>query len=101
MTNQNLRTDLILGQKAAFAMAALLTGITSYVSLLGMEKGILAVIFGVLALKAAPAPRLVERRGWAWTGVLLGAGMIVLVPVLLLLFQDQVRELITALEKLQ
>ncbi len=101
MTNQETRTDLVLGQRAAFAMAALLTGITCYVSLLGMEKGILAVIFGILALRSLPAPRLVERRAWAWAGVALGVGVIVLVPVLLLVFHDRVGELIAALENLQ
>ena len=56
------RNDLVLGQRMAFAAAALLMGIASYVSLLGMEKGLLAVTFAVLALKSGPEPRLEQRR---------------------------------------
>jgi hypothetical protein len=46
----------ILGQKYAFATASLILGISSFVSLLGLEKAILAIVFGWLALRATPAP---------------------------------------------
>ena len=72
----------VLGQKYAFATASLLLGIASFLSLLGLEKGILAVIFGVLALKAQPLPLLAARRAWAKTGVVLGAIHVALVLVI-------------------
>ena len=52
----------LVGRKYAFATASLLLGIASCVSLLGFEKGILAVIFGILALRAQPQPALAARR---------------------------------------
>jgi hypothetical protein len=68
-TNQ----QAVLGQKHAFATASLLLGIASFISLLGLEKGVLAMIFGLMALKAQPSPCLTKRRGWAKAGVVLGA----------------------------
>jgi tellurite resistance protein TehA-like permease len=96
-----LEQPFVLGQRFAFATAALLVGIGSYVSLLGMEKGILAILFAILALKSSPAPRLTERRAWAYIGLALGATMILLVPTMLLLYRERVGELIAALERLQ
>jgi hypothetical protein len=73
----------VLGQKFAFASASLLLGIASYISLLGLEKGILAVIFGILALKARPLPSLDRRRAWGKVGIALGAFHLALVLVVL------------------
>jgi hypothetical protein len=74
----------VLGRKYAFATASLLLGIASFISLLGLEKGILAVIFGMLALRAQPLPALAPRRSWAKTGVALGAIYLALVLVIML-----------------
>ena len=43
----------VLGQKYAFATASLLLGIASFISLLGVEKGILAIVFGSIAFGMA------------------------------------------------
>jgi hypothetical protein len=77
VTNEN--ESAVLGQKYAFATAALLLGIASYISLLGMEKAILAMVFAWLALKAAPAPMLTSRRNWGRAGAVLGAVHVALV----------------------
>jgi hypothetical protein len=58
----------ILGQKYAFATASLILGISSFVSLLGLEKAILAIVFGWLALRRdartdfAAAPHVGKNR---------------------------------------
>ena len=93
--------EFIAGQKLAFATAALLLGIASFISLLGVEKGILAIAFACMALRTRPAPRLEARRGWAVTGLVLGAIFVILVPTVVLIFHERVVELIEALEKLQ
>ncbi len=92
------KSEFVLGQKLAFATAALLLGIASFVSLLGMEKGILAIAFACLALRSKVEPRLEQRRGWAKTGLVLGTIMVILVPTMLLLFHDRVAAVIEALE---
>ena len=91
----------VLGQKYAYATASLLVGIASFVQLLGLERAILAVVFGWLALKKSPAPQLTERRTWAKVGIVLGIAMIVIVPTFLVIYSDRVKDLIEALEALQ
>ena len=66
---QETQAGVVLGQRYAYATVSLVLGITCYTHFLGMEKAILAIIFGILALKANPAPPLQERRAWAKTGI--------------------------------
>jgi len=97
---QEGQDEYVLGQKLAFATASLLLGIASFVSLLGMEKGILAIAFACLALKNDSKPRLAQRRGWAKAGLVLGILIVLIVPTMLLIFRDRVAALVEALEKL-
>ena len=83
--DQQLNEQAVHGQKYAFATASLLLGIASFISLLGVEKGILAILFGVLALRAQPLPALAKRRAWSKAGIALGALHIALVVVIVLL----------------
>lgn len=100
MLENQTKESLILGQKYAFATAALILGIVSFVNLLGLEKPILAIIFGWLALRATPAPPLTEHRGWAKAGVVLGTIVLIVVPVLIILNFNQLREFVQILSKL-
>ena len=100
MVENQTRNSLILGQKYAFATASLILGIFSFINLLGLEKPILAIIFGWLALRAAPEPRLTEHRVWAKTGVVLGSIVLVVVPTLIILNLDRLREFVDVLSKL-
>ncbi len=100
MMDNQTRESLILGQKYAFATASLVLGICSFVNLLGLEKPILALVFGWLALRAKPAPQLTKHRVWAKTGVTLGTIVLIIVPVLIIINFHQLRELIELLSKL-
>ena len=100
MVENQTRNSLILGQKYAFATVSLILGIFSFVNLLGLEKPILAIIFGWLALRTKPAPQLTEHRVWAKTGVVLGSIVLVVVPTLIILNLDRLREFIEVLSKL-
>ena len=100
MINNQTRESLILGQKYAFATASLILGICCFVNLLGLDKPILAIVFGWLALRAKPEPPLKEHRVWAKTGVTLGTIVLILVPLIIILNFDRVRELIELLSKL-
>lgn len=91
--------ELILGQKYAYATAALIAGIACFTNILGLEKAVLAIIFARLALKSSPPPVLRDRRGWAITGMSLGIGVLVLLPTILLLNFDRIRIMIDALIK--
>jgi len=100
MQENQTRESLILGQKYAFATASLILGICSFVNLLGLEKPILAIIFGWLALRTKPAPQLTEHRVWAKAGVTLGIIILIVVPTLIILNFDRLREFVEVLSKL-
>ena len=56
-----------------FAIAALTLGILSFVQLAGFEKGIAAIVFGILSLKRIAAPQSSARgEGLAAAGIVLG-----------------------------
>ena len=90
----------ILGQKYAFATVSLIMGIACFVSLLGMEKAILAIVFGWLALRGTPEPALKEHRAWAKAGLVLGILPLVIVPVLLIVNFERVQQIIDVFSKL-
>lgn len=100
MSESQTKESLILGQKYAFATASLILGICSFVNLLGLEKPILAIIFGWLALRSQPEPQLTEHRVWAKAGVALGTIILIVVPILIILNFDRLREFIEVLSKL-
>ena len=98
---QQDRANVVLGQKYAYATAALMLGIASFVNLLGMEKAILAIIFARLALRSDPPPALKNRREWGQTGLVLGVLQVVLISVLIIIFRDELREVLHLLLRLQ
>ncbi len=91
---------LILGQKYAFATVSLVLGIFCFVNLLGLEKPILAIIFGWLALRSVPEPKLTQHRIWAKVGVVLGTIVLILLPVLIIINFDRLREFVEILSRL-
>src|SRR5215510_8195223 len=98
LTTEN-QTHAILGQKYAYATAALILGIACFVNLVGMEKAILAIVFARLALKGTPAPALIVHRAWAKTGLVLGTALLVIVPTIIILNLDRLRTLIEVLQR--
>ena len=93
------QNDLIRGQRLAFAGASLALGICSFISLLGVEKAILAIVFGVLALRNAPGRPMAHGR--ARLGIVLGGLQIALVLALLVVFHDDVMRFFESMERLQ
>ncbi|MFZ0060631.1 MAG: hypothetical protein WAL47_01185 [Pyrinomonadaceae bacterium] len=98
--NQEIQAHVVLGQKYAYATISLILGLACFINLAGLEKALLAVIFGWLALKATPAPVLKARRVWAKTGVVLGTLVLILIPTIILLNLDRLRVFVDALTKL-
>ena len=100
VSNHDSQSQIVLGQKYAYATVSLVLGLACFVSLIGLEKAILAVVFGWMALKSAPAPALKARRVWAKTGVVLGTLVLIVVPTIIILNFDRLRVIIEALTKL-
>lgn len=69
-------------RKSSWAIASVIIGIVSFVQLLGIEKAILSVIFGVLALKEIERESSVSGRKIAYWGISLGVLYIVIIAVL-------------------
>ncbi len=88
------------GQKVAFATASLILGIASCIHMLGIEKAILAVVFGCLALKGKGGLKAGRERTWATVGIVLGIITMVIVPTGLILFWPKVKTIVEAIEKL-
>lgn len=100
MSETDKKQALILGQKYAFATVSLILGIFCFINLLGLEKPILAIIFGWLALRTTPEPRLTQHRIWAQVGVVLSAIVLIVVPLLIFMNYDRLREFIDILSRL-
>lgn len=100
MNEIETKNSLILGQKYAYATVSLILGISCFVNFLGLEKAILAIVFGWLALRAKPLPELKEHRLWAKAGLILGIIPLVLLPILIVLNFDRLREIIEVLSKM-
>lgn len=86
------------GRRAGFGIAALALGIITYLSLLGTEKAVLAIVLGVMALRGQEPNALAKRLGIV--SIVLGAVFVVTVPVMLFLFWDKVSEFVAALQSL-
>jgi hypothetical protein len=98
---QQVRAHVVLGQKYAYATVALVLGISCFFNLLGMEKAILAIIFGRLALKSDPPPALKEHRDWGRAGMILGVLQVVMITTLIIIFRNELREAFDLLLRLQ
>jgi len=98
--NQN-NAAIVLGQKYAFATVSLVLAMSCFVSLVGMEKSILAIIFAWLALRPEPTPQLIERRGWGKVAIALGIVHVVLMSTLILLNLDKIRAALDMLMTLE
>ncbi len=100
MNEIETKESLILGQKYAFATASLILGISCFVNLLGLEKAILAIIFSWLALRTTPEPALREHRVWAKVGLILGILPLIILPIIIILNFDHLREIVECFSKL-
>ena len=100
MNTSESQNYTILGQKYAYATVSLILGILCFVNLAGTEKAILAIVFGWLALRAKPAPELKEHRLWAKAGIILGSLILIIVPTVIILNLERLREFIEVLSKM-
>lgn len=99
-SKQETQAPIILGQKYAYATISLVLGLACFINLAGLEKALLAVIFGWMALKSRPAPALKTRRLWAKIGVVLGTLVLIVIPTIIILNLDRLRVIVEALMKL-
>jgi hypothetical protein len=86
------------GRRVGFGVSALALGLVTFLSLLGAEKAILAIVLGVLAARGSDARTLPWRLGVA--AVVLGSVFLVTVGIVLVVFWDQAVEFVRLLQQL-
>ena len=86
------------GQRAGLALAGLGIAVMAFISLLGVEKSLLALVIAAVALRGAGADRTTQRRAWLAIGLAL-VHWIVLGTVVTL-FHQQLAQLIALLQRL-
>ena len=86
------------GRGMGLAVAALALSVVSFLTLLGAEKAILAIVLGVFAARDA-APATLTRR-LAFGAVSLATVFLITLTVLLALYWDEAIELVRQLQKL-
>ncbi len=85
MSNSNTDSRQI----GEFAIASLTMGIVSFVTLFGAEKPIVAIVFGILALRRIRSSDQVKGKRLAIAGIVLGVIGVILLPLLALKFLPQ------------
>ena len=76
------------GFRAGIATAALAVSIIAYLSVLGLEKSLLAGVLGFLALRGGSAGRVVARRGRL--ALVFAAVHIVLLIVVVVFYHEEI-----------
>ena len=71
-----------MNQKSKLAIVSLILGICSFIQLLGIEKAVLAIIFGKMALKEINQAQLTGKKN-AYAGIVLGSIYIFIVLVMM------------------
>lgn len=97
--NQDLYSEAFReGKRAGMALAAIASGAVAFISLLGIEKAVLAIVLAVLALRGAAAKS--RTRRLAFVAVGLAVLYIVTFAVVMILFYDKLGELIRLLQQM-
>lgn len=82
-----------------FAIASLVIGILSFISLGGIEKAVVAIVFGVLALKRMANENKLSGRRLATAGIILGIFSIIATTTFIIKYLPQVRQQIRQMQR--
>ena len=85
------------GRGEGLAIAALALSVVSFINLLGAEKALLAIVLAVLALGRAKSGL---ARIRSWSAIAIAAVYVASVATVLVIFRDQLGELIRLLQHL-
>ncbi len=82
-----------------FAIASLVLGIASFVQIMGTEKGILAIVFGILALRRLKKDSVLGGKKLAIAGTILGIVSVILVIVMTIIFMPKMNEMMLQMQQ--
>jgi hypothetical protein len=80
------------GMTSEFAIASAVMGIISFVNLLGLEKALIAIMFGAFALKGMKNQPGLGGKKLAIVGILLGTGAAILMVIIAVRFWPQLQQ---------
>jgi hypothetical protein len=86
------------GRRVGFGISALVLSLVGFLSLLGAEKAILAIVLGALAIRGSGQGALARRLGVI--AICLGIVYLLTIVVVLIVFRGQVLEFVQMLHKL-
>ena len=86
------------GRRVGFGISALVLGLVGFLSLLGAEKAILAIVLGAMAIRGSGHGTLARRLGVI--AICLGAVFLGTMVVVLIVFRGQVLEFLQTLQRL-
>ncbi|MHC4407180.1 MAG: hypothetical protein ACYTG0_46805 [Planctomycetota bacterium] len=86
------------GRRVGFGISALALGLVSFLSLLGAEKAILAIVLGALAVRGSDPIPLSRRLGGV--AIVLGVVFLLTMGVVLVVFWDRAVEFVRLLQQL-
>jgi hypothetical protein len=84
-----------------FAIASLILGIASFVQIMGTEKDLLAITFGILALRRIKQNSQLKGRDLAITGLILGILSIIAVVIFTILFWPKMKGMMMQMQRAQ
>ena len=84
------------GRRVGFGISALVLSLVGFLSLLGTEKAILAIVLGALAIRGSGHGTLARRLGVI--AICIGSAFILTVVVVLIVFRGQLLEFIQRLQ---
>ena len=76
-----------------FAIASLIMGIFSFVRIFNVEKGLVAVIFGILALKKIKESSQLQGKNFAIIGIILGIVSVIATIIITIKFMPQMMQM--------
>lgn len=86
------------GRRTGLAIAALATSVVAFISLLGLEKAILACVLAALAIRGLPARS--QGRRWGIAAIAVSIVYLITFAVVAAVFHDRFAELIRLLQQL-
>ena len=86
------------GRRVGFGISSLVLSLVGFLSLLGAEKAILAIVLGALAIRGSGHGTLARRLGII--AICLGAVFLLTVAVVLVVYWGRILDVIQMLQKL-
>ncbi|OGS20572.1 MAG: hypothetical protein A2252_09950 [Elusimicrobia bacterium RIFOXYA2_FULL_39_19] len=84
--------------KSKLAIASMVMGLLSFVQLFGIEKAVVSIVFGSIALREILAGEELRGKNYAYAGIILGSLYILILAGFLIVKGPHIFELINRLK---